>query len=69
MENRILNVKEVCRRFGIARSTVYAQVAQGKFPPPRRITENRVGWPSADLDKFLSELPLAASPNTTKGVQ
>lgn len=45
MSVRILRLKEVQRMTGLSRSTIYAEIAKGKFPKQVRLTGDRsVGW-------------------------
>ena len=51
---RILRLREVCGFTGLGRSTIYAKVSQGGFPPPIRLGPRSVGWRLADIDEWLS---------------
>lgn len=45
MSVRILRLKEVQRMTGLSRSTIYAEIAKGKFPKQVKLTGARsVGW-------------------------
>ncbi len=45
MNDRILRLKEVKAMTGLSRSTIYAEIAKGKFPRQVQLTGNRsVGW-------------------------
>ncbi len=45
MNHKILRLKEVQRMTGLSRSTIYAEIAKGRFPKQVRLTGFRsVGW-------------------------
>ena len=48
----MLKVKEVCQRYGVARSTIYRWIDAGLFPKPLRIGEDTVRWRERDLAQF-----------------
>ena len=52
-ERRVVRLDEVCQMVGLARSTIYAKVSEGGFPPPIRLGSRSVGWRLADLDAWL----------------
>ena len=53
-ERRIVRLDEVCALVGLARSTIYAKVSAGSFPPQIRLGSRSVGWRLADIDKWLT---------------
>lgn len=52
---RILRIRQVCERTGLARSTLYKAIAEGKFPKPVAILSGgrASGWLEAEVDAFL----------------
>ena len=59
----ILRLKDLQRRIPLSRSTIYAKISAGEFPPPITLGPRAVGWLSADIDKWIenrSNLRLAA---------
>lgn len=40
---------------GLSRSTIYALMADGKFPRPIRLGAKAVGWPESDVARWFSE--------------
>lgn len=48
------SLRDVQRRVPFSRSTIYAKIAQGEFPAPIRISENRVAWDSAAIDAWIA---------------
>jgi excisionase family DNA binding protein len=49
----------VAKRLGVGETTVKRLVREGRLPRPKRITANRVGWDSADIDAFIASLESA----------
>ena len=62
MAQALLKPIEAARRCGIGRSTLFAMVAAGRFPPPRRITARNVGFVEAEVDAWIEALPVAHTP-------
>ncbi|RWL14876.1 MAG: AlpA family phage regulatory protein [Mesorhizobium sp.] len=59
MGHHILRREEVEKRLGLSRASIYAMMAEGKFPKPIRLNERAVGWVSAELDEWV-EAKMAA---------
>lgn len=50
----ILRRKDVEQKTGLARSTIYARVQQGTFPPPVQLgSRHSVGWIAEEIDVWL----------------
>ncbi len=49
MLKRFLRRHEVTRVTGLSCSTLYDEMAAGRFPKPFRITANRVGWLESEI--------------------
>ncbi len=57
---QFFSTKEVCGMFKISRSTLVRWLADGKFPPPRKIyshSGNR--WPQSQIEKVFESMPVA----------
>ena len=52
---RILRLSEVRARTGLARSTIYLAISQGRFPRPIALGPRAVGWIEAEVDVWLRE--------------
>jgi predicted DNA-binding transcriptional regulator AlpA len=50
--------QEVLVRLGRSSEWLRAAVRDGRFPPPRRFG-GRTVWPTAQVDEFLANLPVA----------
>ena len=53
----ILRRKQVEARTGLSRSTIYARIAENKFPHPISLGSSRgaVGWVEAEIDAWIKE--------------
>ena len=51
---RLLRRPEVESRTGLSRSAIYARMAAGEFPRPRRIGRRAVAWDEADIERWLA---------------
>ncbi len=58
----ILRRREVERRTGLSRTTLYDYIAAGNFPRPVLLGGKRsVGWYEHEVEAFLSSLPRASA--------
>ena len=55
METKLLSPKAVCERTSLSRSTLDRLVAAGAFPAPIRITDRRLAYDSASVERWLLE--------------
>jgi prophage regulatory protein len=54
MAKKVIRRREVEARIGLACSTIYAMMADDKFPRPLKIGRRAVGW-IEEFDKWLSD--------------
>lgn len=52
---RMLRLREVMYRTGLSRSTIYAYMDRGQFPPSVRLGPNVVAWVERDINDWLLE--------------
>lgn len=50
---RIMRVREVCTRTGLARTTIWTYAAAGTFPKPIRLGPNAAGWLESEVDAWI----------------
>jgi prophage regulatory protein len=50
----LLRLREVTRRTGKSRSSVYRDVAAGTFPAPVKLGERASAWPAAEVDRWIA---------------
>ncbi|WP_323908526.1 helix-turn-helix transcriptional regulator [Aeromonas caviae] len=51
----LLRIKVVLARTGLSRSTMYAMIADGRFPAPVKLSVRCVAWPSDQVDAWVAE--------------
>jgi prophage regulatory protein len=51
---RVLRRGEVEKRVGLSRATIYAMMADGRFPRPVRLGLRAVGWPEDVIEAWLA---------------
>ena len=49
----VLRLPAVKIQTGLSRSTVYAMMADGRFPKPVKLGERAVGWPEVEIAAWL----------------
>ena len=49
----ILRCKQVEKRVGLSRSTIYAKIAAGEFPAPIALSARAVGWLESDIIAWI----------------
>lgn len=49
----ILRRKQVERRTGLSRSTIYLRIQDGTFPKPVNLGSRAVGWLENEIEKWL----------------
>ena len=59
---RFCRERDVLRRFGIARSLMWRQMAEGTFPRPVRLGKRAIGWLEHELDAHAASLVAASRP-------
>ena len=55
MSNTILRLPQVKIRVGLSRSSIYAAIANGRFPAPIQLGVRAVGWLESDIDAWVSK--------------
>jgi len=53
--SNVLRLPQVKIKVGLSRSSIYAAVAQGKFPNPIRLGARAVGWLESDVDEWVTQ--------------
>lgn len=55
--DKILRLEDVMKVTGLPRSTIYARIKQGTFPPQIKLSVRSVGWRSSAITQWI-ENPL-----------
>lgn len=58
-DDSYMRLPEVMTRTGLSESTIYRLVREGKFPAPRRLGFNAVGWRVGAYREWSQNLPVA----------
>lgn len=53
---RLIRLKEVQRLTGLARSTIYAKMAEGTFPKRRKVTPTIAVWSEAEVLAWIADV-------------
>ena len=53
----ILSPKEVVKRTGLSRVTLWRLEKSGQFPKRVNLTEARVGWAEEEIDEWIESRP------------
>ena len=53
---KFLRLKQVCELTGIAPSTLYRKMLQGKFPRPHAVSRRLVVWPESEVAKWQASI-------------
>jgi Predicted transcriptional regulator len=53
MSTSILRLPQVKARVGLSRSTIYARIKEGSFPPPIKLGPRASGWLESQVDGWL----------------
>ena len=51
--NSVFRLPKVLQATALSRSTVYAMMADGRFPKPVKLGERAVGWPEVEIAAWL----------------
>lgn len=51
---RLIRLRTVRERTGLAKSTIYAFVQQGRFPRPVKLGDRSSGWAESEVDSWIS---------------
>ena len=51
----VLRRRQVEMRTGLARSSIYALIADGQFPAPIRLSAHTVGWLEHEINDWIAE--------------
>lgn len=52
---RLIRRKAVQSKTGLGASSIYAEMAKGKFPKAVQISERRVAWIESEIDDWIAE--------------
>ena len=53
-DQSLLNSYQVAIRLGVARSTIYRWLEEGRFPHPIRLSDNSSRWRVIDIERWIN---------------
>ena len=53
----LLTRREVERRTGLSRSTIYRKISDGTFPVPLKVSDRAVRWRERDICAYVDSRP------------
>jgi prophage regulatory protein len=57
---KLLRLPAVLQATGLARSTIYRMIAEGKFPAPIKVAKRAVAWRPDPLRQWMDARPSAS---------
>ncbi|TMU20378.1 AlpA family transcriptional regulator [Halomonas sp. ATBC28] len=55
MSMKLIRIKDVMDRTGLARSTVYKYINLGQFPQPIKLGTRAVAWVESEIETWICE--------------
>jgi prophage regulatory protein len=55
----ILRLRDIQERLKLSRSGIYAKIAAGAFPLPKRLGTRAIGWLESDIEHWIRSCPNA----------
>ena len=62
MATKIYRLPATSKVTGRSRSSIYADIKEGTFPPPVKLGPRSIGWPDDELDAYQRALRAGLSP-------
>lgn len=55
MSMKLIRIKDVMERTGLARSTIYKYISLGQFPQPIKLGTRAVAWVEREVEAWICE--------------
>ena len=68
-QQSIVRLPQAIQRTGLSRSSVYAFIKAGKFPPPISLGARAIGFLSSEIDEWIDSRTRASRPNKASEVK
>lgn len=65
----LLKLPEVMKQTTLGKSTIYAYVKHGKFPPPIEVGDRAVGWVQSEISGWVQDRIKASRATVSSGVE
>jgi len=56
MNMKLIRIKEVMNRTGLARSTIYKYISEERFPQPTKLGPRTVAWVESEIENWINSL-------------
>jgi len=56
MNMKLIRIKEVMSRTGLARSTVYKYISENNFPKPIKLGSRAVAWVESEIEGWINDV-------------
>jgi prophage regulatory protein len=56
LADRLIPLPEVSRRVGLGKTMIYKMIADGRFPPPYKITPAAARWSDTEVTAWITEI-------------
>ncbi|OZC35912.1 AlpA family transcriptional regulator [Marinobacter vinifirmus] len=53
---KLIRIKEVMNRTGLARSTVYKYISENNFPKPIKLGSRAVAWVESEIEGWINDV-------------
>ncbi len=63
----LLRLHDVLVLTSLKRSSLYKAIQEGKFPPPKKLSDKSVAWKVSDIEEWANALPVASHYATSDG--
>jgi prophage regulatory protein len=54
--DRFIALPEVSRRVGLGKTMIYKMIADGRFPPPYKITPAAARWSNSEVTAWIADV-------------
>lgn len=55
MNMKLIRIKDVMERTGLARSTIYKYISLGQFPQPIKLGTRSVAWVESEINTWIND--------------
>ncbi|WP_208858464.1 helix-turn-helix transcriptional regulator [Vreelandella nigrificans] len=55
MSMKLIRIKDVMERTGLARSTIYKYISLGQFPPSIKLGTRAVAWVESEIEAWIND--------------
>lgn len=56
MSMKLIRIKEVMDRTGLARSTIYKYMDEGRFPKQLKLGTHSAAWVESEIDAWINDI-------------